>query len=76
MRSTRSSSRWRPAIPFTSTTGSGNYEEVAASHGLHNAQWAWGNVFFDYDNDGDRDVHVVNGMASNHDPRAKEAPDN
>jgi hypothetical protein len=28
------------------------------------AGWAWGNLFFDYDNDGDQDLYVANGMYS------------
>ena len=29
------------------------------------AGWAWGSVSFDYDNDGDQDLYVANGMFSN-----------
>ena len=56
--------------------GGGEYRDVAAERGVENAQWAWGGVFFDFDNDGDRDLHVVNGMASHPDPRSKRVPDN
>ena len=56
--------------------GGGRYRDVASERGVENAQWAWGGVFFDFDNDGDRDLHVVNGMASHPDPRSKRVPDN
>ncbi len=40
------------------------YVEAAASQGVANAQWAWGQSFVDLDNDGDRELYVVNGMTS------------
>ena len=45
-------------------TGKGGFVEVEDSP-LINAKWAWGNLFFDYDNDGDQDLYVANGMFSN-----------
>jgi hypothetical protein len=44
--------------------GGGRFEEIEPSPAI-NARWAWGNLFFDYDNDGDQDLYVANGMFSN-----------
>jgi hypothetical protein len=35
--------------------------------GIEEAGWAWGNVFFDFDDDGDKDLYVVNGYTSHSD---------
>lgn len=48
----------------------GGWIERAEELGVHNAGWAWGCVFFDFDNDGDKDLYVVNGFTSHSDPDA------
>jgi hypothetical protein len=51
---------------FTSVAKSGKlvaYEPSnAVGRGAHSTGWAWGASFFDFDNDGDDDLYVVNGM--------------
>jgi VCBS repeat protein len=46
--------------------GSG-WVDRAKERGVDVAGWAWGNVFFDFDNDGDKDLYVVNGYTSHRD---------
>jgi hypothetical protein len=48
----------------------GQWTETAVERKVEYAQWAWGNVFFDYDNDRDQDLYVVNGFTSHEDPNA------
>lgn len=40
----------------------GTFSEVAIQSGINNTAIAWGINFFDCDNDGDRDLYVVNGQ--------------
>jgi hypothetical protein len=48
----------------------GKWQETAVDRQVEFAQWAWGNVFFDFDNDRDQDLYVVNGFTSHEDPKA------
>ena len=49
-----------------------SWKEDAQERGVNWADWAWACLFFDIDNDGDRDIFVTNGFTSNAD---KNAPD-
>ena len=40
----------------------GELLEADKSYGAKGASWAWGTGVFDYDCDGDIDIHVVNGF--------------
>ena len=46
------------------------FPEQAQTYGVDVSDWAWGNVFFDVDNDGDKDLYVVNGYTSHEDAKA------
>jgi len=47
---------------FTSTS-EGSYEQSqAVGRGYKSTGWSWGANFFDFDNDGDDDLYVLNGM--------------
>lgn len=44
--------------------------DAAQLLGVNEAGWAWGCVFYDLDNDGDKDIFVTNGNTSFSDPAA------
>lgn len=50
----------------------GAWAETGVARGVNWADWAWSCVFFDADNDRDRDIFVANGYTTNTD---KAAPD-
>ena len=57
---------------FVPDTGNGALADAARPLAVNDGGWAWGCVFYDLDNDGDRDIFVANGNTSFSDP---EAPD-
>ncbi|MBI2919520.1 MAG: VCBS repeat-containing protein [Planctomycetes bacterium] len=48
----------------------GAWTETGTARGVNWADWAWGCVFADFDNDNDRDIFVANGYTTNDDPKA------
>jgi hypothetical protein len=46
------------------------WTETAVKRGTSWADWAWASLFWDPDNDGDRDLFVANGYTTNSDPKA------
>ena len=57
---------------FVPTSGTGQLREVAQPLGVNDGGWAWGCLFYDLDNDGDKEIFVTNGNTSFAD---REAPD-
>jgi len=53
---------------YVQDPGSGRWQERASELGCSEAEWAWGCIFWDPDNDGDRDLFVTNGFTSHSDP--------
>ena len=45
----------------------GHWSEGAAARGIDESGWAWASMFFDVDNDRDRDLFVTNGYTSHQD---------
>ena len=51
------------ANDFFTSTADGSYEQSqAVGRGYKSTGWSWGANFFDFDNDGDDDLYVLNGM--------------
>ena len=50
----------------------GSWTDTSVKRGVDVSGWAWGNQFFDFDNDGDKDLFVVNGNNTHREP---DAPD-
>ncbi|MCY3802387.1 MAG: FG-GAP-like repeat-containing protein [Chloroflexi bacterium] len=48
------------------------FSDATDSAGVRDGGWGWGAVFLDYDNDGDLDLAMVNGMAHSAEPSASE----
>ena len=57
---------------FIPTSGTGQLQELAQPLGVNDGGWAWGCLFYDLDNDGDKEIFVANGNTSFAD---REAPD-
>ena len=57
---------------FSRTGDAGRWQERTAALGVNEGGWAWGSLFYDLDNDGDKEIFVTNGNTSHEDP---EAPD-
>ena len=57
---------------YTRAGSTGRWSERGQAMRIHDSGWAWGSVFFDLENDGDKDLFVTNGYTSNSDP---DAPD-
>jgi len=48
----------------------GRWLNRAEARGVDNAGWAWAGIFFDFDNDRDKDLYTVNGYTTHQDPAA------
>ena len=44
--------------------GDRTFADVTETAGVRDGHWGWGSTFFDYDNDGDLDLALTNGMVS------------
>jgi len=43
--------------------GAANFQEIALLSGVAATDWSWGALIFDFDNDGNKDIFVTNGIA-------------
>ncbi len=44
------------------SNGNGTFSEVACFADVYKTDWSWGPLFFDYDNDGRKDIFISNGF--------------
>jgi hypothetical protein len=57
---------------FRRRAGTGAWQEEGEALGVKQADWAWASLFYDLDNDGDKELFVTNGNTSYREP---DAPD-
>ena len=57
---------------FTFGSETGQWQDRGVALGANEAGWAWASLFYDLDNDGDKELFVTNGNTSHTD---REAPD-
>lgn len=57
---------------FARTADDGAWGDRGVALGVNEGGWAWASLFYDLDNDGDKEIFVTNGNTSHEDP---EAPD-
>ncbi len=60
--------RWRPQMAYGNRLflagADGKFRQTSLSQSIARSGWSWGAASFDFDNDGDLDVYIVNGHKS------------
>lgn len=46
--------------------GDGTFSEIGQLAGVSNTDWSWSPLFFDFENDGDKDLFIANGYLRDH----------
>ncbi len=46
--------------------GDGTFSEIGQFAGISNTNWSWAPLFFDFDNDGHKDIFIANGYPKDH----------